>query len=89
MKKLYKLALLSAFLALPLAVSGCGSADPFVIKSIETLKQGDIDLMDDYDRMATKAGEPKLPKQYRDDKTGAHDDLIGYLNGAKPKTTVK
>lgn len=76
-------ALLIAIL-LALCSTGCGSADPFVIKCVEEFKQSDITLMDDYDRMAVKAGEPKLPQEYRDNRTGAKDDLIDYLKGSKP-----
>ena len=68
-----------------LFVSGCGGADPYVIKQVERFKESDVTLMDEIDRLAVKAGEPKLPQAYRDDKTGSKDDLIGYLKGEKPK----
>lgn len=80
-----KTVLLCALLAVLASLTGCGSADPFVVNSIEQFKQSDIVLMDDYDRMAVKAGEPKLPQEYRDNRTGAKDDLIKYLKGEKPK----
>lgn len=39
MKRLHKLALLSAFLALPLGLAGCGGQDPLTIKNVEAARK--------------------------------------------------
>ncbi len=75
-------------LLIALVLAGCGS-DPVVRAAVVDLRAGAVTLMDEHDRMAVKAGEPVLPKEYREDKTGAYDDLIDYLDGKKPEGTGK
>lgn len=82
------------FVAAAMLQSGCAGADPFVINSVNELKGGQVTLMDEYDGLVTeynvlaksagKPEKPKLPKAYRDDKTGAFDDLNLYLKGERP-----
>lgn len=76
---------LIALLAVLASLTGCGSTDPFVRNSIVELRGGAEVIMDEHDRMAVLAGKPKLPKEYRDNKLGAYNDLLDYLDGKKPK----
>jgi hypothetical protein len=64
-------------------LSGCQS-DPVVRNAIVELRGGAVVIMDEHDRMAVEAGKAPLPKEYRDEKTGAYDDILNYLDGKKP-----
>lgn len=85
MKPLRQASMLISLLVLLSVCSGCAGGDPYVIKAVGELKNGAETIMDEHDRMAELAGKPKLPKEYREDKLGAYDDLEGYLKGEKPK----
>lgn len=64
--------------ALVLSATGC-AYDAFVVKSIETLRDDHIKMMDERDEKAVKAGDPKLDDDFRKNEIGAYDDLIDYL----------
>lgn len=66
-----------------LMLPGCQS-DPVVRNAIVELRGGAVVIMDEHDKMAEQAGKAPLPKEYRDEKTGAYDDILDYLDGKKP-----
>ena len=70
------ISLLSVSLILILA--GCASTDPITLNNLRGLKAGHIEMMDDRDALAVKAGEPKLDDDFRASEAGKYDDAIDY-----------
>lgn len=83
------IALLGFCVMVALMLPGCAGTDPFVIQSLHTIRENQVKIMDDRDAEAVKAGDKPLPQSFREDMTGAIDDLELYLKGERPKKDDK